>query len=135
MRVIHISLLLILLIASIVFGQVRPSKIPIDAGVGCVDVTKRLNSKVENGQMIVAQCCGGLKLIADVKEESINGNKINRILKWHVINQDNKELKAEIGQARRESTGKDRVDFKFEETVIVVREQKICFIVDRKDTK
>src|ERR1044072_8170749 len=102
MRFIYLSLLLILLIASIVFGQVRPSKVPIDVGVGCVDVTQKLNSKVENGQMIVARCCEGLKLIADVKEKTINGNKTNQILKWHVINQDNKELEAEIGKVRRE---------------------------------
>src|SRR5207253_6354016 len=120
MKTIYASLLLILLVTSIIFGQVRSSKIPIEAGVGCVDVTKKLNSKVENGKMLVAQCCGGLKLIADVKEETRDGNKINRILNWHVINSDNKELEAEIGEARRENMGKDRERFKFQETVIVV---------------
>jgi hypothetical protein len=128
--------LLIPVLLSIAVSQVRKNpKLPNDAGLGCVDVSRKLNSNVENGQMTVAQCCQGIKLVADVKEENTREGIKRKIVGWHVFNAEGKELEAEIGEVRRENASgvKSNEGLNVKETVVVVREPKACFIVDRKE--
>lgn len=133
MRAFLLSSSILALLASNLFFQVQTTKAPIEAGMGCLDVTKKLNSQVKNGQMTVTQCCGGLKLLADVKEETVNKKKVKNISKWHVVNADAKELEADLGTAIRERAKPGNETVRFEETIIVVKEPKACFIVGRKN--
>jgi len=136
MKKIIILTLLNLVLLSVAVSQVEKNpKLPNDAGLGCVDVTKKLNSNVENGQMTVAQCCQGIKLVADVKEENTREGVKRKITGWHVFNANGEELRAEIGEVRRENASgtKSNEELDIKETVIVIRESKACFIVDRKE--
>ncbi|MGI8735528.1 MAG: hypothetical protein ACR2LM_19760 [Pyrinomonadaceae bacterium] len=133
MRAFLLSSSIVALLGSTAFFQVQTTKAPIEAGMGCVDVTRKLDSQVKNGQMIVSQCCGGLKLLADVKEETVNKKKVKHILKWHVVNANAKELEADLGTAIRERVKAGNETIRFEETIIVVKEPKVCFIVGRKN--
>lgn len=137
MKAFSSSCLVVLLLASITLPQVQKTKLPIDAGIGCVDVTKKLDSQVTDGKMTVAQCCGGMKLIADVKEETVSGKKIKTIFAWHVMSSEARELKADMGEVVREQMkdGKDREKFRFLEKLIVVKEPKACFLVERKNAQ
>ena len=134
MKTFALSFLVVVLATSTTVTQVRETKAPIEAGVGCLDVTKKLNSSITDGKMVVARCCAGLTLIADAKEETVEGTKKTTILKWHVKNSEGRELEGEIGTVNRRGMkdGKERQQFNFIEKLVVVKSPKACFVIERK---
>ena len=96
-------------------GQVSDTKRPL-SGKGCANVTAKLK-KLTAGKMKVKTCCGGIVLIADVKQE--NGKKT--IAGWYVQDSNGNEVKAEKG-----------VDSDGRATIIQTENAKACFIIDQK---
>lgn len=96
-------------------GQVSETKEPL-AGRGCADVTSKLR-RLTAGKMKVKACCGGIVLLADVKQE----NNSKKIVGWYVQDSNGNEVKAKKGPNPEGSA-----------TVIQTDDAKACFIVEKK---
>ena len=96
-------------------GQVSETKEPL-AGRGCADVTSKLR-RLTTGKMKVKTCCGGIVLLADVKQE----NDAKKIAGWFVQDSNGNEVKAKKGPS---SDGRA--------TIIQTDDAKACFIVEKK---
>ena len=96
-------------------GQVSETKEPL-AGRGCADVTNKLK-RLTVGKMKVKTCCGGIVLLADVKQESDK----KTIAGWYVQDSNGHEVKAKKGP---NSDGRA--------TIIQTEDAKACFIVEKK---
>jgi hypothetical protein len=97
-------------------GQVSETKKPLAAGKGCADVTSKLK-RLTVGKMKVKTCCGGIVLLADVKEQA--GKKT--IVGWYVQDSNGSEVKAEKG-----------LDSEGRNTIIQTEDAKACFIVEKR---
>ena len=107
---------------------------PLQGGIGCVDVTDRIfaiksDRMLKSGRVLVQTCCGGLKLLSDVK---VNKDGSVSISGWQVLDHQGKKLKVELKNKTR--TDPKSQTMSLTEQWLMVANYNVCFIVERKRT-
>ena len=114
-KTIKVCLFIALVSLVVCAAQVQEGKAPI-SGRGCANVTNKLKN-LTVGKMVVKKCCGGIALIAQVKQQE--GKK--SVEKWIVQDSNGNELRALKGPV--EQTGDEAIQ---------TEDKAACFIIAKK---
>lgn len=126
MKSLLLSLVTLLTIPAAPVGRVDAAQNPLQ-GIVCLDIVERLEKNSQAGnKVLVWQCCGGIKLFATLRlsrGKTIASN-------WKA--EDAKGGKLDYAkQTRTTSVSLKEVNQKYRELLVVIKSQKLCFIIKR----